>query len=193
MCGRYSLDKDMEDLIIRYKAVNKAGEYSPKSEIFPAEKALAVVEFDEREIRSLKWGFPTNFSKRPLINARSETIDKKDTFRDAFFNRRCIIPVDSYYEWQEVNGKKIKRRISLDGTSIFSLAGIYNVYTLGLEKYLSFVIITTAANPKIASIHDRMPSILEKEVEDIWLDKGEENINVLKDILRSFNGDFIVS
>lgn len=193
MCGRYSLDKDMEDLIIRYKAVNKAGEYSPKSEIFPAEKALAVLEFNEREIRGLKWGFPTNFSKRPLINARSETIDKKDTFKDAFFNRRCIIPVDSYYEWQEVNGKKIKRRISLGDTSIFSLAGIYNIYTLGQEKYLSFVIITTAANEKIANIHDRMPSILEKEAEDIWLNPKEENINILKDILKSFNGDFIVS
>jgi putative SOS response-associated peptidase YedK len=193
MCGRYSLDKDMEDLIIRYKAVNKASEYSPKSEIFPAEKALAVLEFNEREIRSLKWGFPTNFSKRPLINARSETIDEKDTFKDAFFNRRCIIPVDSYYEWQEVNGKKIKRRISLGDTSIFSLAGLYNIYTLGQEKYLSFVIITTAANEKIANIHDRMPSILEKEAEDIWLNPKEGNINVLKDILTSFNGDFIVS
>lgn len=193
MCGRYSLDKEMDDIIIRYKAVNKTGEYSPREEVFPTDHALAVIELNEREIRSLKWGFPTSFSKRPLINARSETIDKKDTFKDAFLNRRCIIPVDSYYEWEEVNGKKIKRRISLGDSFIFSLAGIYNICTWGLEKHLSFVIITTAANEKIANIHDRMPSILRKEDEKIWLNPKEDDVTLLKDILTSFEGDFIVS
>ncbi len=193
MCGRYSLDKEMEDLIIRYKAVNKAGEYTPRNEIFPTDNALAVLELNEREIRSLKWGFPTNFSKRPLINARCETIDTKDTFKDAFLNRRCIIPVDSYYEWEEVNGKKIKRKIRLEENSLFSLAGIYNIHTWGLEKHLSFVIITTTANKKIANIHDRMPSILRKEDEEIWINSKVKDANKLKNILTSFNGNFIVS
>lgn len=193
MCGRYSLDKEMEDLIIRYKAVNKAGEYTPRNEIFPTDNALAVLELNEREIRSLKWGFPTNFSKRPLINARCETIDTKDTFKDAFLNRRCIIPVDSYYEWEEVNGKKIKRKIRVEDNSLFSLAGIYNIHTWGLEKFLSFVIITTIANKKIANIHDRMPSILRKEDEEIWINSKVKDANKLKNILTSFNGNFIVS
>jgi len=192
MCGRYSLDKEMDEILIRYKAINKAKEYKPKREIYPTDEGLVVLENEEREIMYMKWGFLTSFSKRPIINARSETIFEKATFKDSFLNRRCIIPIDSYYEWENVDGKKIKRNIRIEGDSIFSLAGIYNIFKIGDEKHLAYVIITTNANKKISHIHERMPAILSKENEDIWLNSKENNVNVLKDMLKSHDGDFII-
>ena len=132
----------------------------------------------------MKWGFMPSFAKRPIINARSETVDMKPTFRYSFYNRRCIIPATSFFEWEKVKDKKIKRRIYTTDENIFSMAGLYNIFkdNDGIE-YLAFTILTTEANERMKPIHHRMPVILPRDKEDLWINMRIKNPLALKELL----------
>src|SRR5690554_5522004 len=114
MCGRFSLDASIDMLIERYKAERNEKEFEAQDEIFPTNLVPIVVSNGKNEIRMMKWGFTFEFTKRPIINARAETVDIKPSFRYSFYNKRCIIPITSFYEWENVEGEKIKRRISIE-------------------------------------------------------------------------------
>src|SRR5690625_3336275 len=166
MCGRYSLACDLRNLIKRYKATKSIKSFQPSDEIFPTDLAPVVVRDQENMIALMKWGFAPGFAKQPLINARGETIDIKPTFKNSFYNKRCIIQVSSFYEWENINGKKIRRRISVEGEEIFSLAGLYDVFKdKEVKAYAAYTIITTEANREIKGIHHRMPVIIPKNME----------------------------
>lgn len=184
MCGRFSLDTDIDILINRYKAKKLIREYDSKDEIFPTNLSPVIINKEGKELRMMKWGFMPHFSKRPIINARSETVDVKPTFRYSFYNRRCIIPATSFFEWEKVEDKKIKRRISTIDENIFSMAGLYNIFkdNEGIE-YLAFTILTTEANEKMKPIHHRMPVILPRDKEDLWINMKIKNPLALKELL----------
>src|SRR5690625_3098492 len=193
MCGRYSLDYDLKNIIIRYKATKSIKEFQARDEIFPTDLAPVVVRDQENMIAIMKWGFAPGFAKQPLINARGETIDIKPTFKNSFYNRRCIIPVSSFFEWENIDGKKIRRRISISNEKIFSLAGLYDVFQDKEGKeYAAYTIITTEANKEIKVIHHRMPVIIPKDMENIWLDRNNRNIKELKDLLRPYKKDMVI-
>ena len=126
-----------------------------------------------------------SFAKRPIINARSETVDVKPTFQYSFYNRRCLIPATSFFEWEKVGKDKIKRRISVKDEDVFSMAGLYNVFTgdNGV-RYHAFTILTTEANKDMKPIHHRMPVILPKDKEDLWLNVNTKNPMILKELLE---------
>lgn len=111
-----------------------------------------------------------SFAKRPLINARAETILQKNTFKKAFQKKRCLVPATSFFEWKKEGGIKEKYRISVKEQTIFSIAGICEFFTDkdGQEK-LMYSIITTDANAQMQDIHDRMPVILRPEQETDYL------------------------
>ena len=193
MCGRYSLDYDLKNIIIRYKATKSIKEFQARDEIFPTDLAPVVVRDQENMIAIMKWGFAPGFAKQPLINARGETIDIKPTFKNSFYYRRCIIPVSSFFEWENIDGKKIRRRISISNEKIFSLAGLYDVFQDKEGKeYAAYTIITTEANKEIKVIHHRMPVIIPKDMENIWLDRNNRNIKELKDLLRPYKKDMVI-
>ncbi|HLS53411.1 MAG TPA: SOS response-associated peptidase [Tissierellaceae bacterium] len=193
MCGRYSLDYDLKNIIIRYKATKSIKEFQARDEIFPTDLAPVVVRDQENMIAIMKWGFAPGFAKQPLINARGETIDIKPTFKNSFYNKRCIIPVSSFFEWENIDGKKIRRRISISNEKIFSLAGLYDVFQDKEGKeYAAYTIITTEANKEIKVIHHRMPVIIPKDMENIWLDRNNRNIKELKDLLRPYKKDMVI-
>ena len=119
-------------------------------------------------------------------------MDIKQSFRYPFFNMRCIIPVTSFFVWENVDGKKIKRKISTEEV-IFSLAGLYNTFQAKDGKvYEAFTIITTEANEYMKNIHHRMPVILPREVEELWLDKNFKDLKTLKSILKPYKGKVII-
>lgn len=172
MCGRFSLTKPLDNLASFFELYEKAQRPNlpPRWNIAPTQ-ASAVIRSDagRRDIALLRWGFagPNN---APLINARSETVTAKPTFREAFAQRRCLIPADSFYEWQPLEGQKTKQpwRIGMKGGALFAFAGLWqHEAAFGTE---CFTILTTVANDYLAPLHERMPVILRREQFAAWLD-----------------------
>lgn len=168
MCGRYELDAIRKDLWERYHIVESQEDFIAKQEIFPTNICPVIVPGPA--ITKLKWGFTEAFAKRPLINARQETILQKPTFRESFTSSRCIVPATAFFEWEKSGDIKIKHRISVKGLPIFSIAGIRKSYAQPDGTMLeTFSIITTDATPSFSKIHNRMPVILKQENEDFYL------------------------
>ena len=99
-----------------------------------------------------RWGFPNFYRKGVIINARAETAEDKPTFRPCLEAGRCVIPSAGFYEW---DADKRKIRFYQPGHALY-MAGLYRVY----EGKPCYVILTTAANPSVADVHDRMPLVL---------------------------------
>ncbi len=193
MCGRFSLDMDIDFLIDRYKVIKKIGEFNSKDEIFPTDLSPVIINRGYNELRVLKWGFTPSFAKRPIINSKSETVDIKPTFKNSFYNKRCLIPATSFFEWEKSGDNKIKRRIYVKGEDVFSMAGLYNTFrdNNGVEYY-AFTILTTDSNEEMKSIHYRMPVILPKDKEDLWLNINIKNPVILKELLKPYEQSLLI-
>jgi putative SOS response-associated peptidase YedK len=138
------------------------------------------------ELRLLKWGLVPSWVKTTddaneirfkTFNARSETIATKPSFSSSFKSRRCIIPVKGFFEWQHSGSRKIPWYIYSSVDEILPLAGLYDEWTESNTGSLlrSFSIITTDANELLAEIHNsgkRMPVILDRTVEKLWIDQS---------------------
>lgn len=188
MCGRFQLAIELDKIIERYGILEAGIDFLPMNEIFPSNKSLAVIEEEGvKKFKMLKWGFSVSFTKRLLINARSETAISKPTFRESFIHRRCLIPASGYYEWKKEGERSTKYRIYTK-ENIFSLAGIYKSFKDDTgNKYEAYTILTRDANKDIMDIHKRMPVIINKYNENIWLDRNNKNVDVLTDILKDSN------
>ncbi|NLC04410.1 MAG: SOS response-associated peptidase [Tissierellia bacterium] len=191
MCGRYALDADIDVLIAHYKAILGEREFEGSEEIFPTNTVPIIREIENRKIDFLKWGFMPSFTKKPLINARGETVDIKPTFKNSFIQKRCIIPATSFFEWEKVGDKKIRRRISIK-EHLFSMAGLYNSFYDDGKQYEAFTILTINANEQMQHIHERMPVILKKDNEDIWLNNENKDIQELKSLIVPWEGKLII-
>jgi putative SOS response-associated peptidase YedK len=130
-----------------------------------------------RILESARWGLLPFWVKdlkkaKPLINARAETLLESKTFKHSFMRRRCIIPAESFYEWQKIStSKKIPMRFLLKGHGLFGFAGIWDEWhSPEGEVIKSCSIITVAANELVQPVHDRMPAILPPHMEALWLD-----------------------
>ena len=145
-------------------------------------------EEDERRLSILRWGLIPGWAKEPnigykLINARSETASSKPAFRAAFRARRCLIPVDGFYEWTGKGASRQPWLIEMKDGSIFAFAGLWERWTippsLALKGSLAELapgdrvetctVLTTAANEAVRAVHNRMPVILPPERFDAWL------------------------
>jgi putative SOS response-associated peptidase YedK len=148
-----------------------------------------VCSDDPASLRLFRWGLIPSWAAdekeaadimMKTFNARSETIDTKPAFRESFTLRRCLIPVRGFFEWQHIGGRKIPWYVSLRDEDIFSLAGIWDSWTMkGGITLNTFSVVTTKANELMAEIHNtkkRMPVILPASAEKIWL-KGDLDKN----------------
>jgi len=110
-----------------------------------------------------------------VINARGESLAEKPAFRDAYAKRRCIVPIDGFYEWRAVEGTKTKQAyaVALASGEPMALAGLWEGWRAPDGTILrSFAIVTTDANPKLSALHERMPVVLHRDTWPLWL--GEE-------------------
>jgi putative SOS response-associated peptidase YedK len=118
------------------------------------------------------WVKDANGGRKP-INAKSETIASLPSFRDAYARRRCLLPIDNFFEWRAIKGIKTKQpfAIGMKSGEPFALAAIWeNWQRPGTEEWVrSFAVITCPANEMMAQIHDRMPAIVPAEGYDRWL------------------------
>jgi putative SOS response-associated peptidase YedK len=160
----------------------------------PTDDAAVVVQRDEtRAITAYRWGLIPHWSESPktgnrMFNARAETIDRQPAFRYAFSKRRCLVPVDAYYEWRRAGSVRQPYAIVRpDGGSI-ALAGLWAGWKdvdTG-EVIRSFTIVTASANEMMAPIHDRMPVMIPEEAWERWLDPSRtegERLAELKGLL----------
>ena len=175
MCGRFLLESEVEDLVARYNAEYSMEEYK-FGEIFPSENALTITKSNNNTmLMPMKWGFPMYKSKKLIINARTETVDERSMFKSSLKTKRCIIPANSFFEWKTKDNKKNKHKISVNDDEIFSMGGIYNNN--------SFVILTMDASPEMKTIHNRMPLILKREEEELWINI-DTDLYTLKEIIE---------
>lgn len=177
MCGRFTQQRPTSELAEIFDAENLADDPGGHFNVAPTDPAAVVVQRDDRRaVTTYRWGLIPHWAAEARIagrtfNARSETIDVTPAFRDAFRRRRCIVPVDSFYEWRRENGVRQPYRIlRADGLPLV-LAGLWAGWrdpeTGGVRR--TFTIVTTRANERIASLHDRMPVILPRSAWTTWL------------------------
>ena len=179
MCGRYSLAAPNPAQLRARFPIGESLAVEPHYNIAPGSDVLAVTTDRAGEPRgeSLRWGLVPSWAKESsvafrMINARAETLRERAAYRKPFERFRCLIPADGFYEWQAIPGERRKQPFHItraDG-ELFAFAGLWSVWHRGEPDELrSCTIITTAANPRIAEIHDRMPVILPREAEAPWL------------------------
>jgi putative SOS response-associated peptidase YedK len=177
MCGRFTLSTSPDALQRAFPTLGIPPDYRPRYNIAPTQSVLAVrVEEGEPRACWLRWGLVPFWAKDPamgnrMINARAETVATKPSFRNAYRQRRCVVLADGYYEWMKVGPTKVPMRIRLPDDSPFTLAGLWERWApSGGEPLETCTLITTAATPGVAAIHDRMPVILEEDARRRWLD-----------------------
>lgn len=176
MCGRYTITVDADSIAWRFGAERPEFEFEPVHNAAPTQSLPVIIETEsQRQVVMMRWGLIPFWSKdmsigNKLINARVETVHQKPAFKKAFYQSRCLIPADGYYEWLKVNGRKQPMRIISTQQNIFSFAGIWDRWVSPEGTAIhSFSILTTPPVDSIRHIHNRMPLILPLDQEDDWL------------------------
>ena len=199
MCGRKTLTKDkktiIEELLIdEWQDDN----YEPSFNIAPTQNCPVLISTENsRIIKSMKWGLVPNWSKNrsigsKMINARSETILEKVSFKNLIRTNRCVIISDGYYEWKRYGDGKKPFYIHHPEHKLLLMAGLWTSWGSSSDAISTYTVITTTPQKQIAHIHNRMPVILELSQIDNWIkpSKGTK-ISAQLDCLRPFIGKLI--
>jgi putative SOS response-associated peptidase YedK len=196
MCGRFTSASQLSLLAERFRADPADAEgHRPSWNVNPASDILVVVAGSDgaRQLRELRWGLVPRWAKdtkgRPLINMRAETVREKPTWQRTLAGKRCIIPIDGFYEWQG-QGKGQRKQpfyvTSRDGEPL-ALAGLWATWRDPEgdgEELWTCTILTTTANKLMGSVHHRMPVILLPEAWDAWLDPDNKDVEQLTALLK---------
>ncbi|MCK5830160.1 MAG: SOS response-associated peptidase [Methylococcales bacterium] len=177
MCGRFNLTATPEKIIQTFH-LQRLLRYETSYNIPPGQKILTIVQLGDGRYKAvyLYWGLTPHWAKdrkisNHLINARVETIAEKPSFREAYKQRRCLIPATGFYEWKKLEQGKQAYCISHKKQQLFAFAGLWEYWEQGTESIYSCTIITSAANKMIKPIHQRMPVIINNQNYTHWLDK----------------------
>jgi putative SOS response-associated peptidase YedK len=195
MCGRFILLIDLSRIIRSFNVQDVACEYKPSNNISPGQEIAAIMNDGKNRLVCYRWGLIPSWAKDPSIgnrmfNARAESIVEKPSFKDAFQKRRCLIPVDGFYEWEKLGRIKKPLLFSLKSGEPFGLAGLYETWVSSGKKSIhTCTIITTEPNELMRPIHDRMPVIVQKNMEATWIDPDNHNQKELLSILKPYSSD----
>ena len=201
MCGRYAISKLPEELIEEFEiTAGHTGVVLPADWNISPTKPIYVIRNNsdaKRELVNLSWGLIAPWSKSSkeaiksqssAINARTESVDIKPTFKNAFKYHRCLIPATGYYEWATELGEFASKQpfyIHSKTDKTLAFAGIYSSWQdeSGAVKE-SAALITRPAVDFLEKIHHRMPTFLPNDRWDIWLDSKQNNVTELKELLN---------
>jgi putative SOS response-associated peptidase YedK len=196
MCGRFSLWLELTDLVKAFPNFVFPEELAPRYNIAPTQPVAVVTNNVDRNVEFFRWGLIPSWAKDPsignrMINARSETVTEKPSFRAAFRRRRCLILADGFYEWKKVPGQKRKTPmyIHLASGKPFAFAGLWEFWQPDTTPVLSCTILTTAPNALMTPIHNRMPVILPEAKYEFWLSAAENEKHALLDCLKPYPAD----
>jgi putative SOS response-associated peptidase YedK len=178
MCGRYRRRSDKQRIAEAFQANVGLEELylDPEDDIAPGsiQPVVLINQDGERHIELMRWGF--KLRDRLLYNARSEGIERAKFWKESFKKRRCIVPADSFFEWEKVKtGKKPKYEFAVAGRQPFGMAGLWapwkNPKTDEWEP--TFAIMTGDANAVMQPVHNRQPTILEPRDYSEYLAEGD--------------------
>ena len=195
MCGRYSLIADLGELAGRFEFDGDWEAFERRYNIAPTQEVLTVVGGEKRSGDFMRWGLIPHWAKDSkigsrMINARAETVAEKPSFRTALRRRRCLVLADGFYEWQRVGKNKKPMRIVMGSGEPFAFAGIWETWRDPEGTVIpSCTIITTTPNDLLKPIHNRMPVILHRDIEEFWLDESVDDPAVLTSVLTPYPAD----
>jgi putative SOS response-associated peptidase YedK len=189
MCGRYDLSDNPAAIKAKF-SVPVVPAFSPNPDLRPTNTAPIVRRSHasgEREAALLRWGLVPVWAKdlkfgARCINARAETLASTPSFRVAYRKRRCLVPVNAFFEWTGEPGHKVKWRIGLKEEPLFALAGLWEWWKdpASQQSVETYTIVTTRANDLLAPIHDRMPVVIAGRDYDRWLDADDPATDLLE-------------
>jgi putative SOS response-associated peptidase YedK len=200
MCGRYVRRSDKQKIAEHFHIHGPSlPDFGPSWNVAP-QTFQPIVRLNrdsgEREIVLMRWGLVPYWAKEPsfglrTINAKAETITTAPAFREAIKYRRCLVPADAFYEWQNLD-KKAKQpfAIAMKDGQPYAFAGLWEKWkdrNAGVEL-LTFTVITTDPNEVVEPMHDRMPVIIPERDYERWLQQGDPKQPPV-DLLRAFDSD----
>ena len=189
MCGRFGLFTDLSELVelLGFELGMPADGFVPRWNIAPTTPVLAINETNGvRTGAMMRWGLiprwvkPETAFKRPMFNARSETVAERPMFRDSFTKSRCIVPANGFFEWRSDGNSKKPMWIYDAESPLVTFAGIWSRWHGPDGIVESCAILTTAPNALMEPIHNRMPVILDEDWAAIWLDDAADKIVLLE-------------
>ncbi|MCA8889580.1 MAG: SOS response-associated peptidase [Parvularculaceae bacterium] len=196
MCGRFAISSPA-DVVSRRFGVRVSDNFPPRYNVAPTQP-IAVIRQDvnhSREYALVRWGFIPSWAKgeqlqraaaRPLINARGETVAEKPTFRSAYKRRRCLVPANGFYEWRTEQGRKQPYLVQHDDGELIAFAALWET-ALDPDggEIDTAAIITTAAGPDIASLHNREPVVITPDAYGRWLEGDERDMKFIAPLIRA--------
>ena len=197
MCGRFTLTVDPSQLEDMFPWAIIAPDLAPRYNISPSQPIAVIPNSSDHRMELFRWGLIPSWAKDPaignrMINARAETITEKPSFKTALRKRRCLILADGFFEWKtSPDGKsKIPYYIRFTSGQVFAFAGLWDSWSSPDGPIIkSCTIITTLPNTLVSAIHNRMPVILPQEYQRQWVEPGEINTAVVKELLAPCPAD----
>ncbi len=199
MCGLYSFRKAPEETRNLFNYL-ETPDFPPRQYVTPGSPiAIVTANREGRHYLLVRWGLIPSWVKevkpgKPLINARSETILEKPSFRNAMKRRRCLIPADGFYEWEgDIPGKKRPFFIHREDDGLFAFAGIWD-HWMGADgsELESAAIITAGPNAEISRIHDRSPVVIHPQDFAKWLDHDNVDASEAAELLVPPPDDYFI-
>ncbi|MCB9076773.1 MAG: SOS response-associated peptidase [Anaerolineaceae bacterium] len=194
MCGRYTLKATAQKLAEAFvDHANVPTDMPPRYNIAPSQPVAVIANSERHQVEFFQWGLIPSWAKDPkignrMINARSETLAEKPSFRTAYRRRRCLVLADGFYEWRRNSDKsKTPMYIQLEDQVPFAFAGLWEVWHSPQDDtILSCTILTTEPNDLMTTIHNRMPVILPRDAYAQWLDPNEQKPDQLQALLKPY-------
>jgi putative SOS response-associated peptidase YedK len=191
VCGRFTQQRPTSELAEIFDAENLAPDDGGHFNVAPTDEAAVIVQHAERRaVVRYRWGLVPHWADDARIagrtfNARAETLAITPAFRGAYRRRRCLVPVDSFYEWKREDGVRQPYRVLRGDGQPLVLAGLWAGRRDPVDGAIrrTFTIVTTTANETVADLHDRMPVILPRAAWATWLDAGGTDIDQLHGLL----------
>ncbi len=192
MCGRFNFLIHKKAVEERFGVKKFDFDVVPRYNIAPSQKIATIIMDPEVHLVGMSWGFVPFWAKdrkigNRMINARSETVADSRVFKHSFAKKRCLIPATGFYEWQKVGKVKRPMHVRLKSKEPFAFAGIYSSWKAPTGKtLLSCAILTISPNELLKSIHNRMPVVLDRKDENVWIDPENQDVESLKGLLNPF-------
>lgn len=184
MCGRFVLYSNLEDIRQAFDIQQVRWEPEPSYNIAPTQDVAVVVRREAgNSLEKMRWGLIPSWAKDPkvgsrMINARSETLSEKPSFKRPLKSQRCLVVADGFYEWAKTEHGKVPMFIRSKFGRPFGFAGLYDTWGSPEDEIItSCTIVTTQANDFMQPIHERMPLILRESEEAVWLDPATPHID----------------
>ncbi|MFH2021519.1 MAG: SOS response-associated peptidase [archaeon] len=189
MCGRFSLSA-VQDILTRWNAQSDEP-LRPRYNVSPGQMVPIIPNDEPNKLVMAKWGLIPHWSKDAsigykTINAKVETITQKPTYKIPFQKHRCLVPADGFYEWKKTPGGKVPFRFLMKDSGLFAFAGIFEMWKDEKGNIIkSFSIITVEPNDLVKEVHSRMPAILRREHEKLWL-ADTPTVKLLEIVLKPY-------